>query len=282
MVPMRGLIAVYLFMLVMLPSGSLFGINVKVLCFLLLLPVAAQVSFARGQMTVQRLVRLLFVPGILLLWVLGSQLYGYDIADAIAQYKDLQVTILTCWFAAVLCSDSREDSLFLLRCTIYAEVSTSLLKLVLLGYAFARGIPVSVLIEIIHSIFGVQLMAFDFESALGRMQFISDNLIPVCIFAVLCYRRLLHLRASRALLIILVLTLSDLFSFSRYLWVFTVLALVLGLLLGPKDRFQALLLVTLTALTLISLPFLLVVVQLRFLPRLSPVQTQIVSSRWRP
>jgi hypothetical protein len=260
----RGLIVVYIYMLVLLPSGSLLGVNVKVLCFLSLLPVAAQVSFARGQITVGRLVSLLSIPAILLLWVFLSVFYGFDFSEGFAQYKDLLVTMVTCWFAAVLCADDQADTLFLLRAILYAEVSASVLKILLLGYAFARGIPVSVLIELIHTIFGVQLMAFDFETALGRVQFISDNLIPICIFAILCYRQLLGLRGGRALLMIFVLAVSDLFSFSRYLWVFTVVALVLGLIVGRKDRFQVALIAILTGLTLISLPFLLVIIALRF------------------
>ena len=260
----RGVLAVYLFMLVLLPSGSLLGVNVKVLCFLLLLPLAVQVAFARGQMTVTRLVRLLSIPAILLLWVFVSLLYGFEVTDALAQYKDLLVTMITCWFAAVLCENDQMGTLFLLRSTVYAEVTASVLKLLLLGFAFARGIPVSALIELIHTIFKVQLMAFDFETALGRVQFISDNLIPIAIFAILCYRQVLGLRGGRALLMIFVLTLSDLFCFSRYLWVFTLLALVLGLLLGRKDRFQLALLSILAVLTLVSLPFLIVVIGLRF------------------
>lgn len=260
----RGVFAVYLFMLVLLPSGSLFGVNVKVLSFLLLLPVAVQVSFARGQMSLARLVRLLSIPAVLLLWVFVALLYGFELTDALAQYKDLLVTMITCWFAAVLCDDDQVDTLFLLRCAVYAEVSASALKILLLIYAFARGIPLSTVIDLIHTIFGVQLMAFDFESALGRVQFISDNLIPIAIFAILCYRQVLGIRGGRALLMIFALTVSDLFSFSRYLWVFTVAALLLGLIVGKKDRFQLVLIGILTVLAIASLPFLIVVIELRF------------------
>ncbi len=262
--PFRTLMIVYLFLLVLLPSGSLLGINLKILCFVVLLPMALQVALARRKVTARGLAAILCVPAVFLLWFLSSLLYGFDPVQAIAQYKDVMTTIITCWFAAVLCGDEETELLLFLRWVIYAEVFTSCLKVALLLYAFARGIPVSELIEVIRRIFGVQLMAFDFESLLGRLQFISDNLIPVCLFAILCYRKRLGFRTVRTLLMMLVLVISDLFSFSRYLWVFTLAAFVIGLVLAERDKFKAVVVSLLLAFTVVSLPFLIVVVSLRF------------------
>jgi O-antigen ligase len=260
----RPLIAAYLFMLVLLPSGSVFGLNLKMICFLLLLPLALQVAFSRRQIKARQVILLFGVPAVGLLWALYSQFYGFQADEAIAQYKDLMVTISTCWFAAVLCGEDRTETLFFLRWVIYAEVATSGLKVALLAYAFARGIPVSRIIAEIDTIFRVQLMAFDFESLLGRLQFISDNLIPICMFAILCYRGVLRIRGGRALLMLLLLLISDLFSFSRYLWVFTVVAIVCGLILGKKDRFQLTLITILSVAVFATLPLLITVVSLRF------------------
>jgi len=260
----RTLFVVYLFMLVMLPSGSLLGVNVKVVCFFLLLPVAIQVAFARGQITPRYLGILLSVPAVALLWSLSSQLYGVRADQAIAQYRDVMVTIATCWFAAVLCNREWSDTLFLLRWTLYAEIATSTLKVLVLAYAFARGIPVSEIIELIDRIFGVQLMPFDFASLLGRLELISDNLIPVCLFAILCFRKALRIRATYALPILLVLLISDFFSFSRYLWAFSVIAIVSGLIAGKKDRFQLTLIAFLSVTVLATLPLLTSIVSLRF------------------
>lgn len=251
-------------MLVLLPSGSIFGLNVKVITFVLLLPVAAQTSFALGQLTLGRLVLMLSVLVILILWSLESQIYGFDSAQAAAQFKDLFVTVCTCWFGAVLCDTGLESSTFLLRAILFSEVFASTIKIAMLSYAFSHGIPVSTLIGWIHSIFGVQLMPFDFEMAFGRIQFISDNLIPVCMFAVLAFRTRLKLNAKQALFALTMLTLSDIFCFSRYLWVFSAMAIVLGLVVGKWDRFQAGFLALITAAVLAALPFVVTIVLLRF------------------
>ena len=261
---LRVTLIVYVLMLVVLPSGTILGINVKLPCFLLLIPLTLQVSFARGQMTVARLVRLLSVPAVLLLWAFLSQLYGYDSRLALLQFIDIMVTMSTCWFAAVLCNRDQGETLLLLRWIVYAEVCASSLKIAMLLYAFIRGIPVTAMLDWIQSIFGVQLMGYDFESAFGRFEFVSDNIIPICIFALLCYRNLLSKHTARTLLMIALMVISSLFSFSRFLWAHTVMALVLGLLLGKKDRFQAILVGILSALTAFSLPFIIVVVSLRF------------------
>ena len=261
---LRVTLIVYVLMLVVLPSGTILGINVKLPCFLLLIPLTLQVSFARGQMTVARLVRLLSVPAVLLLWAFLSQLYGYDSRLALLQFIDIMVTMGTCWFAAVLCNRDQGETLLLLRWIVYAEVCASSLKIAMLLYAFIRGIPVTAMLDWIQSIFGVQLMGYDFESAFGRFEFVSDNIIPICIFALLCYRNLLSKHTARTLLMIALMVISSLFSFSRFLWAHTVMALVLGLLLGKKDRFQAILVGILSALTAFSLPFIIVVVSLRF------------------
>lgn len=260
----RRLLAVYIFMLVLLPSGSIFGLNVKFLCFFLLLPAGLQMFFSRRRATVARVAFGFAVPGLLLLWLLLSQCYGYEPAYAMAQYKDVMITIISCWLAALLCAEGEGETVSFLRIVVYSEVTASSLKFLLLSYAFARGIPVTQVVEGIKNVFGVSLMTMDFESMLGRIQFISDGLIPICIFAILRYRKELSLRGGAAVTMLLMLLVSDFFSFSRYFWGFGVLAIVLGLLLGRKDVFQLSLIAILSAIVVLSLPILTTVVKLRF------------------
>jgi hypothetical protein len=260
----RRLIAVYVFMVVLLPTGSIFGINVKLLWFSLLLPVAVRFFFARGQATRFRLSLLFAIPGILAAWILVSQVYGFEPAYAIDQYKFLMTTISSCWLVALFCAEGQVETVYFIRVVVLSEVAASLLKGLLLTYAFVLGIPVTEVVGVVKHIFGVQLMTMNFESALGRIQFISDGLIPICIFAVLRYRKRLRFNAVSAIAILLLLLASDFFSFSRYFWGFTVLAIVMGLVFGKKDFFQLFLIAVLSVVTLVSLPFITTVMELRF------------------
>ncbi len=260
----RWLLGVYIYLLVLLPSGSIFGFNIKFLWFFLLLATAVHMFFRRGHGTKFRTVLLFAVPAVLLAWLPLSLFYGFEPAYAIAQYKDLMVTIISCWFAVLLCAEGQSETVYFLRVVVFSEVTASSLKALLLAYALLRGIPVPELVERIRDVFGVSLMTYGFASMLGRIQFISDGLIPICIFAILRYRKTLRFSATGALSMLLLLLLSDVFSFSRYFWAFTVLAVTLGLLLGKKDKFQLALITVLGGVVLVSLPLLSTVVMLRF------------------
>lgn len=259
-----SLLAVYIFMLVLLPSGSILGFNVKIVWFCLLLPLALYVYFGRYRATPHRTMLLLLIPVALLSWSLLAQENGFEPASSFAQFKDLIVTISTCWFATLLCEEGYGETVFLLRTLVQAEVAASLMKLSLLAYAVLHGIPVTQIAQWIKNVFGVDLMTFDFASIFGRIQFHSDELIPICIFALLCFRQRLGIRAFPAIGMLLLLLISDFFAFSRYLWLFTVLAAALGLLIGKKDRFQLMLIGSVITVALACFPSIVSVVTLRF------------------
>jgi hypothetical protein len=260
----RYLVAVYIFMLVLLPSGSILGVNVKIAWFLLLLPMAFRIYFGRGRATASRSILLLVIPAVLLLWLLLAQINGFETSYGVSQYKDLLVTISSCWFVALLCAEGPVEAIYFVRAVIMAEVTASSLKGILLTYSMVTGIQVTQIVGWLKSVFGVSLMTMDFESMLGRIQFVSDGLIPVCIFAILFLRKQLKFGAFSAISMLILLLLSDFFAFSRYFWAFTAVALVLGLLLGQKDKFQLALIVILSIVVLASLPILTTVISLRF------------------
>lgn len=260
----RYCLGIYIYMLVLLPSGSILGFNVKIVWFFALLPGAFLLYFGRGRATLSRTLLLLLIPAIMLFWFLLAQWNGFELASSLAHYKDLIVTICSCWFAALLCAEGYDESIRFLHTVIRAEVAASLLKVLLLAYALLRGVSVTEVSLWIKNIFGVSLMTYDFESTLGRIQFISDGIIPICIFAILCFRQRLRIGSALAHGMLLLLLASDFFAFSRYLWVFTVLAIVLGLLLGERSLFQVTVMVGVGLVTLVCLPLLVTVISLRF------------------
>ena len=258
------LFRLYVYFAVLLPSGSIFGINVKTLCFVLLLPGALVRFLQKPRTGLLQVSLLLAVPAVFLGWVLLSQLYGFNMVLALGQYKETLVTLASCWLAAVACDDGERSKLSLLRTILHAEVIACMIKMLLLGYSFAQGIPVSVMVDGISQVFGVDLMGLDFESALGRIQFVADGLIPLCLYLLLRYRTRMRIGTWSALGMFLLLTVSLVFTFSRYFWVFAALAFALGMLPGKKDRFHASVLALLAAAVLISLPVLVTIYEFRF------------------
>ncbi len=258
------LLSLFLFITVFLPGGSIYGYNFKYPVYFLLLPVAAYTFFQRRQATTARLALLVAVPTVLAGWVLLGLYNGFGLPSVLRQYTDILLTLLLCWLVLIFCGQDEGRRLRLLRLVLNAVLATALLKIGLIAYAVLRGIPVVQMVLWLSDVFGVELMTMDLGSLFGRVQFVSDALIPTSIFIILRHRDRLRMSSGRASLSILLLLISVIFSFSRYFWAFTAIAFLLGLLLGPRNRFAAVLLTVLGVTILASLPMLITLYQLRF------------------
>ena len=259
-----GLMYLFIFITVFLPSGSIYGLNFKAPLYVVLLPLAAYSVFRRGQAAPGRLALVIGVPALLFIWVVIGLSYGFPLSGAIRQYADIVLTLLLCWLAVVYCGGRESRRIAFLHLVLNAEIATAILKVGLIAYALLRGIPVVEMVLLLSKIFGVNLMSMDLGAMLGRVQFFSDALIPVCIFIILRHRDRMKIGNLRAAASILLLLISVLFSFSRYLWAFSALAFLVGLLLGRQDRFQAILFLVLGASVIASLPVLAKLYELRF------------------
>ena len=254
----------YIFITIFLPGGTLYGVNFKYPLYLGLLPLAVYSAFFRRQATAGQVALIIGVPALLSSWVVISFMHGFELPSAVRQYTDILLTLLLCWLGALFSAGGEAHRFRFLKLVLAAEIATSALKIGLIAYAVIRGIPVVEMVASLSSIFGVELMTMDLGALFGRVQFVSDELIPVSIFIVLRHRDRLGIGSFRASVTILLLFLSVLFSFSRYFWAFTALAFVVGLALGKRDRFQAILITVLGVTVLASLPALGALYELRF------------------
>jgi hypothetical protein len=257
-------ISLFLIVTVMLPGGSIYGLNIKAPLYVVLLPLAAHSMFHRGLTTPRGLTALIGTPAILSVWVLISIAYGFPVASALRQYTDIVLTLLLCWLIGIFCNRDDLRRVRFLLIILNAESVTCLCKIGLIAYAVAHGIPTVQVVDQISTIFGVNLMTMDFGAMFGRVQFVSDTLIPVCTFIVLRHRATLRFGGLRACVVMVVLLASVVFSFSRYLWAFTALAMAAGLFLGRRDRFQLRTFAVLSLACIASLPALAALYQLRF------------------
>jgi hypothetical protein len=208
---------------------------------------------------------LLAAPAIFVPWLLLSQFYSVGIAGALRQYTDILLTMLTAWLMAIYARQSISAVRILLRVVVFAACVASSIKVGLLLFGIARGIPVTVTVAMLDRLFNVDLMTTDLGALFGRIQFVSDGLIPLCVFAICRYRNWLNFNAIVSVLMITLLLLSVAVGFSRYFWAFTILGLAMGLILGKKDKFLLLILSCLGVLVVLSLPLLTNLYQARFI-----------------
>lgn len=257
------LLSIFIFLTILLP-GSVHGINLKYPLYAVLIPLAFLRCFQRGLATPRHLVAVLAILTGLSFWIVIALLYHFDTPSIVRQFTDILLTLMVCWFVRLAWLEDAASCLRFLRLVVNASLVTALAKLGLIVYALLRGMPIVTMVLWVDSIFGVELMTMSLGDLLGRFQLIADELIPICIFIVLRYRDRLNLSSLRASLTILILIISVLFSFSRYFWVFTLIASIMGLLMGKKDRFQAGLISLLCVTLLASLPIVAAVYQTRF------------------
>jgi hypothetical protein len=257
-------VCVYIVAAVSVPSGRIYGFNFKAPLYLVLVPSALYAFSKRIRLLRSDIGLLIGVPVVFMLWIVVSQIYGFSVQGAIRQYSDILLTLFTCWLISVFCEQRRNGPVSFIRLVIFAETSACVMKVVLLIYAAARGIPVSEVVQSLNSVFGANLMDMDLGALLGRVQFVSDGLIPICVYAILRYRTRLELSGLASIAIMTLLVISVVFSFSRYFWGFTCIATLLGIAFGPKDKIFVLLVLTLGIVVAVNFPLLSDLVNSRF------------------
>ena len=257
------LVCVYIAIIILLPGGTVFGFNFKILVFvpLLLLAVRDVMGEKDGAKQLSRGMAIIVA---LFFWVFLAQIYSfYDIAMSLSQYKDVATTLIGCWLVRLFTRDRRDRDIFIRLC-LYATAFLGFVKIAIFCYSLITGISIASLMDGISHAFGVQLMTIDLEEALGRIQFPSDTLVPVCLFTILCLRKHLKVGAALSVLMVACLLASSVFSFSRFLWGFTALGAVLGILVSKRDKMHWLYLGLSAVVASYYFTAIVLVVQLRF------------------
>lgn len=261
-----GLFYLYIVFLVLLPGGTIRGLNVKVLIFVPVAFFAIQVLL-RQKDALYQLASGSGLLAVFLLWAFIAQYYSfYNVSLTLMQYRDISATFAGCWFVRLFTVGREERKSFVLLC-IYTVAFGGLLKMVIFTYALRSGVSVSTIMDGIARIFGVQFMTFELGDAGLRIQFASDTLVPVCLFAILCLRKRLRIGGITSFVVVGLLLVSSVFTFSRFLWFYAAVAAALGLMAGRRDRMHLWYFSAAVAVVAFNSKILLTIVGLRFSTR---------------
>lgn len=229
------LFATYIVLLVLLPAGTVFGINVKALVFIPLLAAVAIRSASEDGFPLRLAFMLLTLTAFMGWTVLPAFYPVFTPQMAPSQLKDVLTTLAGCWFIRKL-TQNVEDRRCFLRLVLYSVAFGCFLKVLIFLYSLRSGVPVSDIVDRISQLFGVKLMSADLGEMSVRLQFVSDNLLPMCVFALLCLRRKLQIGALQSLILMALLVFSSAYTFSRYAWASTGLAILLGISVSRRDK----------------------------------------------
>jgi hypothetical protein len=253
----------YIASLIILPTGSLFGVNIKVVLFLLLLVVAFP-RFVKNADNMGQIAALLVLPMFLIIWFSIGVIGGFELSSILLETRDFLTAFVSCWLIGVFISTVDGGGLKFLVFVIKCVAFTSVLKVLILLYSAYSGVAVSDIIERISELFGIHLMSIDIEGVIGRILWVSDILIPFCIFALCGLRKVLNISEMKTFIFLNLMVFSSLLTFSRYLWPFTLFAMALGFLIAKWEKFHWFYVATLASIVVYKFDSLLLVVATRY------------------
>ena len=257
-----NLFSLFIVLLALLPAGSIYGVNVKILVFVPLAVIAAH-RLASEERAFAQFAFAAACCCLVLAATLRSFLDSFYSELALSQAKDVLTTLSGCLFVRLFTPTFIDREKFIRLC-IYTVGLGSFLKVLLLLYSLVTGSSVADMVDLISAIFGVKLMALDLDGAGGRLQLPSDNLLPIVLFAIVGLRKRLQIRGGIACLVVALLLFSSLYTFSRFIWASTALAAALGMFVARRDKIVLLYLALSAAATAYFFPLLSGLVTLRF------------------
>ncbi|HDT6086165.1 hypothetical protein RZO85_13610 [Raoultella ornithinolytica] len=224
---------VFLFLLVLMPAGSFLGINFKILTLLLFL--GALVFDGRSEVIVSA-IKKIFLPAVLLLIfivyavIANDQgiLYLYQAKDIIIFF--VVYAILSSYFY----DNEKRDKAF--KIIISALVFSAFIKIAMLAYSQVTGHPIVLLVKSYGQLFGMSLMTYAIDgSSLGRIQFLSDFIIPLALFYMLKDFGAGRFR-KRDYIYFVAICFSVFIGMSRFYWAISALFIFLGVLFNVKGK----------------------------------------------
>ena len=218
-----------MFISVVLPSGHIGPVNVKVLMFLivLLLFVAANPRSSR---------RVLLIVLALFIWVflwagigivnLGSPYLPF------MQAKDLLVTITISYLTYLAINNSAISPDAISKTVVYSAVGLGCFKIVLLCVSEYSSVPLYVLIGDLESFFRTQIMTMKIIGGLYRYQVVGDLISPIALYILISSNKERLLSGHKTIYIVSfsIIIFSVFISYSRYIWFMSVIAALLALL----------------------------------------------------
>ncbi len=235
------LLLLLLFTAVCLPTGSIFGLNVKVALFLVYgASFAWFVTFnSRQWPTLSEQIFLGSFAACLCFWAILAICYGESETKQIfLEMKDMASTVLIAWFCYFFLRRRLLRPERIITAVIYAAVTVGFLKLALIFAVFLLRIEP---IGLIESAFGEgSLVSGEIGLGLTRLGFSSDIVGAFALFAILCPSVSgIRLRRGFVALGVTMLLVSGLLSYSRYIWFTDLFAIVAALAI--ERRLKALL-----------------------------------------
>jgi hypothetical protein len=243
-----------LFVVVCLPTGSIFGVNVKVLGLtLFIVALAAYLITNRGVLSRGDIFLALALVSAMCFWSMVAIVNGQtDFTQIFLHLKELGSSILIAWLSIFAVRKGLISPERIIAVIVLGMFLLSAMKLALVAGLLLFGIDPIGLVQLVFSESATVAGAVDF--GLVRMQFSQDILGSFALFALLAPSVSgIKFRKSVTFLIgSVVLVGSGFFAYSRYVWFIYFTAIFIALIVERKWRTIA---ATLVVLVVLCIPF---------------------------
>lgn len=247
---------------VILPTGSVFDINLKVLLLALLL--VLNVFSRRGIPAVKLFIGMFAPLSIILLFIIVTLLNAKYTPETLSQARDILVFFIMSMLAYAIVDKDRQYELItksIVNCLIFLGV----FKFLIFAYSIASGVSVSTVVKGISAFFNTSLMTMSNEDVvISRINFMSDYILPVAIY--LKTKEFVSKKTGFiGGVIVLVLFYSIMISMSRFLWMMGLISFMIAILgnITKKKSIYIILIATIGSVYLLSLQSVQDVIEFR-------------------
>lgn len=218
---------------IVLPSGSLFGLNVKLI--VLLLFIFFLLSFNRSDILIKLSLSLIPIIAFLLFEINFTIFFKEpDMDSMLGQAKDIFIFFSYFYLLIYFFKDNLD---ILSNSIINAAVFVGFLKFVILLYGFTFGVSISDLMSNIAEYTNTVIMTLDVAGGfLFRINYISDSVISVAVFCLLIEIYSKRKVDKIVFLKIILLSFSALITMSRYQWAAFIASIFLANILYFKSK----------------------------------------------
>ncbi|HCI4466610.1 TPA: hypothetical protein RFC41_002529 [Klebsiella pneumoniae] len=218
---------------VVLPTGSVFDINLKVLLLFVVLFLS---FFAKRGVPAIKIITGMFIPASIIVAFMAITLFNSKyIPEMIPQARDILVFFIMSTLAYAIVDKDKQYEL-ITKLIVNCLILLGLFKFFVFAYSVVSGISVSSIVEGISSFFNTTLMTMSSDDiVISRITFMSDYILPVAIY--LKTKEFISKRTGLlGGIIVLILLYSIVISMSRFLWLMGIITFAIAVLGDIKKK----------------------------------------------
>jgi len=251
--PLVALLLQFMLMVaVFLPTGSIFGLNVKIPVFSLFF-LAFAFYLATHSSKWLRSSELIFLGCFsagLSFWALIAIFHGQsETTQVFLQLKDLASTVLIAWLCIFFVRRGLLQPQDIIKPVVYGTLALAAMKLLLIAVTIGPHIDP---IQLLSSVFGEDaLVGGSMAFGLTRVEFSSDIIGSFALFVILCPTVSgIHFGRLTTFCAVAILLASGLLAFARYIWFLEFVAMVAALIVERRLKLLLVAVVVIAPLTI--------------------------------